>query len=233
MDHCGAPSALPKSVKLIVGPGFRDAFLPGWPANAKSPFHEADFDGREVIEASFSEDFKIGQFQAYDYFGDGSLYVLNVPGHAIGHVGALVRTTAETFVFLGGDVCHSNGAIRPTAYIPMPDPIPEVTAFTNRLIASPCPCAAFSTCHPNQEQSRTVCPSRIEFLYPDGVLTFPLIRALSSKPPPHQTRFSSIPLPLRSPSWPLPSLTQIQMCWLPSHTIRPPSWSLTFSQMVV
>ncbi|CAM1500612.1 Fc.00g097740.m01.CDS01 [Cosmosporella sp. VM-42] len=153
-DHCGAPSALPKSVKLIVGPGFRDAFLPGWPANAKSPFHEADFDGREVIEASFSEDFNIGQFQAYDYFGDGSLYVLNVPGHAIGHVGALVRTTPETFVFLGGDVCHSNGAIRPTAYIPMPDPIPEVTAFTNRLIASPCPCAAFSTCHPNQEQSR-------------------------------------------------------------------------------
>jgi len=156
-DHCGAPSALPKSVNLVVGPGFRDAFLPGWPANKDSPFHEADFDGREVVEAPFSDDFKIGQFPAYDYFGDGSFYVLDVPGHAIGHVGALLRTTPDTFVFLGGDVCHSNGAIRPTQYIPMPDPIPPETAFTNKLIRSPCPCSAFSSCHPNQEKNRTVC----------------------------------------------------------------------------
>ena len=44
-----------------------------------------------------------------NYFGDGSLYVLNVPGHAIGHVSALVRTTPDTAVFMGGDVCHFTG----------------------------------------------------------------------------------------------------------------------------
>ncbi|KAJ9603116.1 hypothetical protein H2200_012411 [Cladophialophora chaetospira] len=61
-----------------------------------SLFHEADFEGRDVVEASFSNDSKIGGFQAFDYFRDGSFYVLNVPGHTIGHVGALVRTTPDS-----------------------------------------------------------------------------------------------------------------------------------------
>ena len=74
-DHNGAPSALPKSVNMIVGPNFKENFLPGYPAKEDSPFHEADFKGRQVIEPPFSDDFKIGQFQAYDYFGDGSFYM--------------------------------------------------------------------------------------------------------------------------------------------------------------
>lgn len=159
-DHCGDPAGLPKSVKIVTGPGFRDAFLPGWPSKKDSPFHEADFEGREVFEAPFSDDLKIGGFQAHDYFGDGSFYVLNVPGHTIGHVGAFVRTTPDTFVFLGGDICHQSGAFRPTQYIPMPDPIPEETAFTNKLISLPCPCSAFTSCHPDQENSRTVRTAR-------------------------------------------------------------------------
>ena len=81
-DHCGAPSELPKSVKLVVGPGFKNEFMPGCPAKEGSPFHEADFKGREVFEPSFSDNFKIGQYQAHDYFGDGSFLVLNTPGHA-------------------------------------------------------------------------------------------------------------------------------------------------------
>lgn len=107
-DHCGNISRLPQSVDLIVGPGFKDAFLPGYPTKEESPFWEADFKGRNVIEAPFNT--KIGKFQAWDYFGDGSLYVLNVPGHATGHVSALVRTTPDTAVFMGGDVCHFTGA---------------------------------------------------------------------------------------------------------------------------
>ena len=45
---------------------------------------------------------KIGDFDAWDYLGDGSVYVLNVPGHATAHVSALVRPTADTFVLMGG-----------------------------------------------------------------------------------------------------------------------------------
>ena len=108
-DHSGDFEQFPKSTDLIVGPGFRDAFLPGYPTQAESPFHEAGFKDREVVEVPFSDDLKIGDFQAYDYFGDGSLYLLNVPGHAIGHMSAIVRTTPDTAVLLGGDACHFTG----------------------------------------------------------------------------------------------------------------------------
>jgi glyoxylase-like metal-dependent hydrolase (beta-lactamase superfamily II) len=154
-DHCGAPSALPRSVNMIVGPKFKETFLPGFPLKEDSPFHEADFEGRQVFEVPFSDNLKIGQFQAHDYFGDGSFYILNVPGHAIGHISGLVRTTPGTFVFLGGDVCHITGTLRPTQYIPMPDQIPDETAL-DRCIPRPCPCSAFLSSHPDQSNSRTV-----------------------------------------------------------------------------
>ncbi|KAK5213157.1 hypothetical protein LTR41_000736 [Exophiala xenobiotica] len=153
-DHVGAPAHLPKSVRLVVGPGFREAFLPGYPAKEDSEFHEADFEGREVVEVAFSDDLKIGEFQAHDYFGDGSFYILNVPGHAIGHVSGLVRTTPDTFVFLGGDVCHHGGVIRPTKSIPLPDEIPE-EAVLDKAIPRPCLCTAFLSSHPDQANGRT------------------------------------------------------------------------------
>jgi glyoxylase-like metal-dependent hydrolase (beta-lactamase superfamily II) len=71
---------------MIVGPKFKQTFLLGFPSNEDSPFHEADFEGRQVLEVPFSDNLKLGKFQSHDYFGDGSLYVLKVPGHAIGHI---------------------------------------------------------------------------------------------------------------------------------------------------
>lgn len=153
-DHSGDLSVLPKKTDLYVGPGFRDAFLPGWPASEKSPFHEASFEGRKVQEPPFSDKFKIGRFQAFDYFGDGSFYILNAPGHTTGHISALVRTTPDTFLFLGGDVCHFGGSYRPTKYIPLPDTIPDITPLDNR-VPKPCPCSIFTPCHPDQQNSRT------------------------------------------------------------------------------
>ena len=159
-DHNGNPSLLPKHTKMVVGPGFKEAFLPGYPTNKESVFHEADFEGRDVIEPDFSDGFMIGKYQAHDYLGDGSLYVLNVPGHATGHVSALVRTTPETFVFLGGDVCHHSGVIRPTPYVPLPDEIPTETVM-DRMIQMPCPCSAFLQSHPDGEKvGRTVSRAR-------------------------------------------------------------------------
>lgn len=108
-DHSGNLSRLAPSTDLIVGPGFKKAFEPGYPKNQGSVFYEADFKGRNVIEPDFGDKFKIGKYQAHDYFGDGSFYVLNVPGHTTGHVSALARTTADSFIFMGGDVCHFTG----------------------------------------------------------------------------------------------------------------------------
>ena len=157
-DHCGAPSELPKSIKLVVGPGFKDEFMPGWPKKEGSPFHEADFEGRKVEELSFSDEFKIGKFQAYDYFKDGSFFLLNTPGHAIGHISGLVRTTTkpDTFAFLGGDICHHSGGIRPTEYIPLPENVPEDVKMDSKF-PSPCPCIGFLGGHRDQNNPRTVC----------------------------------------------------------------------------
>ncbi|EOO02331.1 hypothetical protein UCRPA7_2169 [Phaeoacremonium minimum UCRPA7] len=43
---------------------------------------------------------------ALDFFGDGSLYVIDSPGHLYGHVNLLARVGDRKYVYLGGDCCH-------------------------------------------------------------------------------------------------------------------------------
>lgn len=42
-DHIGDPSSFPPTTNLIVGPGFKKAMLPGFPANRDSPLLESDW----------------------------------------------------------------------------------------------------------------------------------------------------------------------------------------------
>lgn len=65
---------------------------------------------------------RIGRFYAYDYFGDGSFYLLDTPGHSVGHMCGLARTSSSphSFVFMGGDAAHHGGEFRPTEYLPLP-----------------------------------------------------------------------------------------------------------------
>jgi glyoxylase-like metal-dependent hydrolase (beta-lactamase superfamily II) len=81
--------------------------------------------GRNLREIDFEGpgSLAIGQFRAFDYFGDASFFLLDSPGHAVGHLCGLVRTTADTFVLLGGDVCHYAGIFRPSRYMPVPSSI--------------------------------------------------------------------------------------------------------------
>ncbi|MCJ1241029.1 hypothetical protein MMC14_009033 [Varicellaria rhodocarpa] len=154
-DHTGDISKFPDEVELIVGPGVQEAFLPGYPTTKDSPLLESDFKNRTVREIAFDSQKRIGQYPYHDLFGDGSVYILDVPGHAIGHISALVRTTSDTFVFLGGDVCHYGGAFRPTPYSPLPDDIPSSTPLTSKHLSHPCPCSIFTSSHPNPKASRT------------------------------------------------------------------------------
>lgn len=140
-DHVGdLHGTFPSSTTLIVGPGFRAAHLPGYPTNPESPLHEHDFADREVREldiASLGNGLKIGRFNALDFFGDGSFYLLDTPGHSVGHICGLARTStststsspsaaaaaAATFVFMGGDASHHGGEFRPSEYLPLPTSI--------------------------------------------------------------------------------------------------------------
>ncbi|KAK0658278.1 Cytochrome P450 monooxygenase andK [Lasiodiplodia hormozganensis] len=154
-DHTGDPSLFPKSAELVFGPGFKEQFMPGYPTNPNGVMLDSDFEGRTVREANFSSDFTIGGFEAYDFFGDGSFYVLNAPGHAVGHISALARTTPDTFVFMGGDVCHFGGSYRPTIYAPMPETIPDDVPLDRKRFPMSCPCSIFTACHPDQKHART------------------------------------------------------------------------------
>jgi glyoxylase-like metal-dependent hydrolase (beta-lactamase superfamily II) len=79
---------------------------------------------RELNFSSEGRDLKIGGFEAIDYFSDGSFYLLSTPGHALGHISALARTTSspnESFAFLGADICHHGSAYRPSEIVPLPE----------------------------------------------------------------------------------------------------------------
>ncbi|KAI2632153.1 Metallo-hydrolase/oxidoreductase [Hypoxylon sp. NC1633] len=127
-DHVGDPSRFPPSTQLVVGPGVKAVSWPGYPSNPKGLVLDSDAAGRVVREISFDgTGLRIGRFDAFDYFGDGSFYLLDSPGHACGHMCGLARTTADppSFVFMGADACHHPGVLRPSPYLPLPQPIPS------------------------------------------------------------------------------------------------------------
>ncbi|KAL1585843.1 hypothetical protein WHR41_05052 [Cladosporium halotolerans] len=156
-DHTGDTSAFPPSTDLIVGPGFKSSFVPSYPTVADSPVDERLWAGRDLVEISFadpqSKNLQLGGFRAHDFYGDGSFYLLDTPGHAVGHLCALARTTANppTFMFLGGDIAHHGGEFRPTPYLPLPasiSPNPLQAPFAKPTSA--CPGEIFQAIHPNK-----------------------------------------------------------------------------------
>ncbi|KAL8292176.1 hypothetical protein RQP46_001642 [Phenoliferia psychrophenolica] len=50
----------------------------------------------------------VGSLRGMDWWGDGSVYILDTPGHLPGHLGMLVRTssTPSSFLLLVGDASH-------------------------------------------------------------------------------------------------------------------------------
>ena len=58
-----------------------DHLLPTYPTNPDSGLTEDAFENRQIREIDFEkEPLKIGQFNAVDWFRDGSLYLLDSPG---------------------------------------------------------------------------------------------------------------------------------------------------------
>ena len=75
----------------------------------------------------------------------------DTPGHCLGHMCSLARTTAgkdSTFLLLGGDICHFVGDLRPNKSYPIPDPIPDGVLDSDAFFPNPCPCSIFTDHHP-------------------------------------------------------------------------------------
>ncbi|KUJ11209.1 uncharacterized protein LY89DRAFT_239627 [Mollisia scopiformis] len=121
-DHVGTPSDFPNS-NFVVGSGTLHLL-----ANGAGPLYPAElfnadelpFDRTYELPSSNSSDAgkaakqqtahkwePLADFPAVvDYFGDGSVYVVDSPGHLIGHVNLLARISPTKWVYLGGDCCH-------------------------------------------------------------------------------------------------------------------------------
>ncbi|KAJ7767036.1 hypothetical protein DFH07DRAFT_1012068 [Mycena maculata] len=100
-DHTGDMSKFPTSTDLAFG---EDTATETYPTNPKSTLLDSDFAGRKLVPVDFTKSqLEIGGLRAHDYFGDGSFYLLDVPGHISGHVAGLARVTPNGFILLGGD----------------------------------------------------------------------------------------------------------------------------------
>lgn len=138
-DHTGDPTLFPSTTALVVGPGFKSKYPKAYPSIPDSPVDERAWEGRELREISFeTTNLRVGRFRAFDYFGDGSFYLLDTPGHQAGHLCGFARTTRDTFIFMGGDAAHHCGEIRPTEYRPLPREI-ELAQPLPRYFPCPCP----------------------------------------------------------------------------------------------
>ncbi|KAF9034722.1 hypothetical protein BDZ89DRAFT_1062444 [Hymenopellis radicata] len=118
-------STFPSTTELVI---HEDTDVRTYPSKQDSTLLESDFANHSLRKLSFTpsstKGFKIGDLDALDYFGDGSFYILDTPGHCPGHVSALARVTPASFTFLGGDCCHHVGDLRPSVYHHLFSPCP-------------------------------------------------------------------------------------------------------------
>ena len=128
-----------------MGPGTKSAFFPGWPFRPEAPVLASAFAQRKVDELSFdATEVSIGGMCALDYFGDGSFYLLDAPGHAVGHLNGLARTSVapDTFILFAGDAALHGSQYRPSRHCPLPESI-ALAGF----VPNPCPGHLFEALH--------------------------------------------------------------------------------------
>ncbi|KAJ7626806.1 hypothetical protein FB45DRAFT_1081614 [Roridomyces roridus] len=122
-DHIGDMSKFPNSTGIVYGPGTNTATFPSDP---NSTLLESDFAGHNTTELDYSKSKLVfSGLPAIDYFGDGSFYLLNTPGHLAGHISALARVTPTSFISLGGDTFHHAGQARPQPNLQKAFPCPH------------------------------------------------------------------------------------------------------------
>ncbi|KAF4545863.1 uncharacterized protein LTHEOB_4515 [Lasiodiplodia theobromae] len=110
-DHCRPIAKVFPKAKGYFGPGTKDFCSPG---HMQDP--SMQWDGRFFDPANATENWEelagpwapFGPFEkAMDFFGDGSFYVIQAPGHMPGNLCAAARVQGGDWVLLGSDCCHS------------------------------------------------------------------------------------------------------------------------------
>ncbi|MCJ1399609.1 hypothetical protein MMC11_002811 [Xylographa trunciseda] len=187
-DHIGDPSRFSEKADLIVGPGFKENFMPGYPENSTAQIRVSDYEGRRLHEIDFNaKPLKIGKFPAHDFFGDGSFYLLDSPGHTVAHLCGLARTTTgsgkDTFILMGGDFVHHGGEFRPSPYLSLPTSIYPHPFLNRRGHGQLCPGSIFEKIHPATTENKDTGNSKWRtepFFRPAAVFTHDLEQCVST-----------------------------------------------------
>lgn len=121
-DHIGTPSDF-KNATFLVGPGTGKLLKNEMGEELFNPFFERDLlPTARTIEFPAVGDVAKGKVfneihgwcwesvgsisHAVDVFNDGTVYIVNSPGHVPGHLNALIRISEKKWVYLGADACH-------------------------------------------------------------------------------------------------------------------------------
>ncbi|KAK7469186.1 hypothetical protein VKT23_003677 [Stygiomarasmius scandens] len=90
--------------KSLVESQLEDSNVPSVFANDLPPSRTQYFPSPEDPDSQFIQ---IGPFKALDFYKDGSLYIIDSPGHVRGHVNLLVRTSPDGgWIYLAADSAH-------------------------------------------------------------------------------------------------------------------------------
>ncbi|TFK74775.1 Metallo-hydrolase/oxidoreductase [Pluteus cervinus] len=109
-DHTGDPRPFTDAT-FILGGESSSLISPSaaYPANPTSMFHSDLFPLDRTQFLYPTDEWKpLGPFaQALDFYGDGSLYIVDSPGHLPGHLTILARTSSDGgWIYLAGDSAH-------------------------------------------------------------------------------------------------------------------------------
>ncbi|KAK4230307.1 NAD binding domain of 6-phosphogluconate dehydrogenase-domain-containing protein [Podospora fimiseda] len=120
-DHVGTPSDFPNST-FLVGSGTLDVLLNGaGPLYPSELFNHDELPFERTIEFppidengpkkhTFTTSWTWKPLPTFpftlDLFNDGSIHIIDAPGHLYGHINLLCRLSESKYVYLGGDCCH-------------------------------------------------------------------------------------------------------------------------------
>jgi len=116
-DHCRPFSSLFPRATGHFGPGTSAFCSPGHLSSPACQWDGHFFDPSPSRRTEPLEEFDgpwvpFGPFEkAMDFFGDGSLWFIQAPGHLPGNLCAAARVESGEWVVLGGDCCHSRGLL--------------------------------------------------------------------------------------------------------------------------
>jgi len=110
-DHSRPISNEFPNATAYFGPGTKDNCSPGHWADPSQQWDGHYFDPENGTENWKELDgpwIPFGPFdKALDFFGDGTFWVIQAPGHMPGNLCAAARIKGQKWVLLGSDCCHS------------------------------------------------------------------------------------------------------------------------------